>query len=85
MVMEEVRFENARGQQLAGVLHAPETWPHGPAVIVCHGMLSSKNSPKHTLFAQELSQRGLLALRFDFAGRGQSDGDMQEITVGREV
>ncbi len=86
MLTQDVAFENARGQRLAGVLHAPEAWPDGgPAVIVCHGMLSSKDSPKHALFARELSQRGLLALRFDFAGRGESEGDMSALTVSGEV
>ncbi|MBW2263271.1 MAG: alpha/beta fold hydrolase [Deltaproteobacteria bacterium] len=86
MSQEAVRFENARGQQIAGALHRPSGWAEGgPCVIVCHGMLSSKDSPKHTLFAQQFSERGLLALRFDFAGRGDSHGDMQELTVAGEV
>lgn len=86
MNVEPVRFENARGQKLSGALHVPENWATGgPSAVVCHGMLSSKDSPKHTLFAAELAARGLLSLRFDFAGRGESDGTMADLTVSGEV
>lgn len=86
MVTENVHFENARGQRLSGVLHHPPDWSSGgPSVVICHGMLSSKDSPKHTRFAHELSERGLLALRFDFAGRGESEGSMHDLTVTGEV
>jgi len=85
-VVEPVTFENARGEHLAGVVHRPGGWsPGGPAAVVCHGMLSSKDSRKHTEVARRLASGGLLALRFDFAGRGESEGSFEDMTVTGEV
>jgi pimeloyl-ACP methyl ester carboxylesterase len=48
-------------------------------------MLSSRASPKHRALCDDLARRGLLALRFDFAGRGESEGETAEITYERQV
>jgi pimeloyl-ACP methyl ester carboxylesterase len=86
MSEEKVGFENARGLALSGVLHLPGAWePGGPSAVVCHGMLSAKDSPKHTGFCTRLADRGVMALRFDFAGRGESDGRTEDLTVSGQV
>jgi alpha-beta hydrolase superfamily lysophospholipase len=81
---ERISFTNPRGQRLCGVVHHPDRQPRG-AVVVAHGMLSSKESSKHRDVCERSSERGLLALRFDFAGRGQSDGELGELTVSNQV
>jgi putative redox protein len=48
-------------------------------------MLSSKDSPKHRLLSERAASRDLLALRFDFSGRGESEGDPEALTVSQEV
>lgn len=84
--VEELQLLNHRGQRLAATRHRPPGWrPGGGAVVVCHGMLSSRASPKHRALCDELARRGLLAMRFDFAGRGQSEGETAEITYARQV
>ena len=80
---EPVHFDNPRGQRLAGLVHRAAG--AGPAAIVCHGMLSDKSSEKHAAIASELCARGVTALRFDFAGRGESDGELKTLTVSNEV
>lgn len=86
MTVERVSFENGRGLVLSGVVHRPEAWDEGGrSVVVCHGLLSAKDSPKHTQLCVRLAQRGLMTLRFDFAGRGESGGSMRELTVSGEV
>jgi len=57
---------------LAGLLHLPRSVP-APVIVCCHGMLSSKDSSKFALVAEELSRSGAVALRFDFSGCGESD------------
>lgn len=80
----DLRFENGRGQTLAGTLHHPIGAPCGGAVI-CHGMLSHRRSPKHLGLARKLSSLGVLTLRFDFAGRGESEGRTEDITYEGQV
>jgi pimeloyl-ACP methyl ester carboxylesterase len=83
MAVERVTFANARGEQLVGVLHGG---PGEAAVISCHGMLSNKDGTKHQLLAELLTERGLPVLRFDGAGRGESEGSLAELSYshGRE-
>jgi putative redox protein len=81
---ESLSFPNSRGELLAAVLHHPErTGDRG--VVVAHGMLSSKDSPKHREICERLAAAGILALRFDFSGRGSSGGDPEDLRVSQEV
>ncbi len=81
---ERITFPNPRGQRLLGILHHPATQPHA-AVILCHGMESRKESEKLVMLGRELSARGILALRFDFAGSGESEGKFEDTTYSCEV
>lgn len=85
MTREEiVTFRNAREQKLVGILHRPATQPDA-AVVLCHGMESSKESEKITALSRRMADRGILALRFDFAGNGASEGKFEEMTYSGEV
>lgn len=79
-----LEMEGSQGR-LAGFLHVPRGWPEAPCVILCHGLLSSMESPKFRVLAEELRRRGLAALRFDFAGCGASEGDLRRTTVSGRV
>jgi pimeloyl-ACP methyl ester carboxylesterase len=69
---------------LAAVLHRPaESTSSG--VVICHGLLASKDSPKHVQTARRLAQLGHAVLRFDFQGRGESSGDLLGLTFERQV
>jgi pimeloyl-ACP methyl ester carboxylesterase len=48
-------------------------------------MLSSKDSEKHRRICEAAAVRGRLAMRFDFAGRGESEGPPRLLTVTREI
>ncbi len=82
MTLMPTAFTNRRGQTLAGVLHGV---PDGRAVITCHGMLSHKDSDKHRLLCDKLAKRGIASLRFDFAGRGASEGRLFDLSYSHEV
>jgi len=83
-MVEEVRFRSRRGRLLAGTLHLPDG-PPACAVVVCHGMLSSRGSPKHVAVCERAAAAGALALRFDFAGRGDSEGTPDDLTISGEI
>ncbi len=81
---ERVTFSNARGQRLCGILHRPAARPMA-AAILCHGMGSSKESEKFVMLGRDLSARGVLALRFDFAASGESEGRFEDVTYSGEA
>jgi len=81
---EKLWIVNRRGQRLAGVWHAPDRDTDRSA-IVAHGLLSGKDSPKHRQVCERLTAAGIAALRFDFAGRGESEGSLAELTPAGEV
>ncbi len=70
-----------QGQALAGVLHAPQGWPAVACVVLCHGLLSSMESPKFKALAEALARAGVAAVRFDFRGCGKSAGTLSQSTV----
>jgi len=81
---KRVEFFNRRGQRLCGIAHRPDRSAKA-AAILCHGMGSSKESEKLILLGRDLSARGVLALRFDFAGSGESKGTFEEVTYSGEA
>ena len=83
--VERVRFDNARGQPLAGLLHVPAGAAPETGVVVAHGMLSSKDSDKHRDLCESLAEHGHLALRFDFSGRGESKSVDTELSFTSDL
>lgn len=65
---------------LSAVLRTPVIAPW-PLVILCHGLLSHKDSSKYRQLAQELAAKGIASLRFDFRGCGASEGRLEESSV----
>ncbi|HTM10953.1 MAG TPA: alpha/beta fold hydrolase [Verrucomicrobiae bacterium] len=81
---ERIAFLNRRGQRLVGIVHRPDGTPKA-GVVLCHGMGSSKESEKFVMLGEILAKRGVLALRFDFACSGESEGKFEEITYSGEA
>jgi len=83
MRIEKVFFKS-EGQKMAGVLHLPDK-RHSPCVIASHGLLSSKESEKYIALGESLSNEGIVMLRFDFRGIGESEGRIEDDTVSRRI
>ncbi len=68
------------GLKLQAVLQTPNTnsWP---IVVLCHGLLSHKDSSKYRKIAQEFALESLATVRFDFRGCGESEGLLSESSV----
>src|SRR5690606_36670830 len=72
---------------LRGMLHRPDGVDPTPAVILLHG-LTGQHIESHRLFVQvarALADARFAALRFDFYGSGDSDGDYEEFTLDTEL
>jgi pimeloyl-ACP methyl ester carboxylesterase len=84
--LETLRFPGRPGIMLTGSLHRPRTDVGGDVgVVVSHGMLSDRTSTKHVAIATRAAAVGFPALRFDFAGRGDSAGGPEDLLLGGEV
>jgi uncharacterized protein len=80
----------SQGLKIFGVIHRG-TSPAStmcPGVVMYHGVLASKYQPPHRLFvnlAEELAQRGIVSLRVDLPGRGDSEGDTIDMSVEADL
>lgn len=78
-----LKIPSRRGRLLAACLHG--SYKEHPVLVIAHGMMSSKSSPRHILMAREAVRHGFAVLRFDFAGRGNSQGSWQDLTPQGEL
>ena len=73
---------------LRGILHRPSTDErHGPVVVFLPGWSGCRLGP-HRHFvkaARRLADRGIASLRFDYRGRGESDGSAADTTIATMV
>ncbi len=84
---ESIIIDN-NGQKIFGIIHRPlNQTKKSPAVLICHGLGGNKIG-KHRLYvqlAQQLASLGITALRFDFRGSGDSEGEFYDMTIDNEV
>ena len=76
MIENAVIFQNPRGENLVGVWHFPAQKPRA-AILMLHGWSGTRCGPHQMLTraARSFAVQGFAVLRFDFAGRGDSEGD----------
>jgi alpha/beta superfamily hydrolase len=87
MMDERLLWIPSGGKRMAGVLHLPAGRGRAPAVLMLHGFTGHKVET-HRLFvrtARQLAASGLIVLRFDFRGSGDSEGEFEEMTIRGEV
>jgi len=66
--------------KIVGVLHRIQK-QNAPIVVMCHGMLSTKDSEKYLEITDILTKSGINVFRFDFRGCGESEGIFTDSTV----
>lgn len=81
---ESVHFSNDHGEKLIGTLHLPDH-PAAEGVILGHCFTCSRHTSVLRETARELAMQGMAALRFDFSGNGQSEGDFVNTTYTRHI
>ena len=71
--------------RLHGVLHRPTDRPRSRALVMCPPFGEERKSSARvmTLAARALARQGYFVLRFDYAGTGESDGNMSQASVAR--
>jgi pimeloyl-ACP methyl ester carboxylesterase len=93
MTLQEERFFfDNQGAHCYAVLHHPAAASADqaarPGVVLCHPLLDFDlyevpwTIRMVTGYTRELARAGYFALRFDFRGSGQSDGEFEDVTLG---
>lgn len=80
---EQLTFPGSEGDRLSGVLHVPDE-PIG-SVLLAHCFTCSKDLHTSTRLARALADAGYAALRFDFTGLGESEGEFADKTLATNV
>jgi hypothetical protein len=80
-----IAFEVA-GETVRGMLHLPRRRP-APGVVLLHGFTAGRCESAFLFvrLARALCEAGVAALRFDFRGSGDSDGELRDLTIEGEV
>lgn len=81
---EQVQFKNHRGETLAGTLHLPQRRSKR-GVVLGHCFTCSRHTAVLRQLAGDLAAAGFIALRFDFSGNGQSEGDFSQSNYSKQV
>lgn len=75
-----VRFKNAEGQHLVGILHLPDTpSPGRPCILLLSPGVKMRVAP-HRMYnklAELCVREGFAVFRFDFAGLGDAEGEIE--------
>jgi len=77
-------FENKRGEQLIGILHLPKK-EKPPLVVLVHGFGQTKSKRSLVRLARLLEKEGVAVFRFDFSGCGDSEGELENTTLKRQI
>jgi len=83
-VEQQVRFINLYGENLAGTLHLPDE-PAQNGVVLGHCFTCTRHTTILRRLAQDLAGAGFIALRFDFSGNGQSEGEFTQSTYSKQI
>lgn len=87
MVPKDIKFyiENTDGLKLCGILTAPRT-AIKKCVVLCHGITVDKKEDGNFIpLTKRLNQLGYPVFRFDFRGHGESEGDLEYMTISGEI
>ncbi len=85
MPVENVQFENARGELLSGRLQLPVSGAPRASALFAHCFTCTKNIRAARTISDALCAEGIAVLRFDFAGLGQSGGDFADTNFSSNV
>jgi hypothetical protein len=77
-------IKNAQGERLDYSFHDGGS-DRNQIVVIGHGVTGNKDRPFVVALAEGLARAGIHALRFSFAGNGDSAGHFHECTVSKEL
>jgi putative redox protein len=82
--IEKTSFESADGNRLAAIIDLPDETPESFAVFA-HCFTCTKDAKAAFFTSRTLAGQGIAVLRFDFAGLGESTGELAESSFSSNV
>ena len=73
------------GLTLRGDLRVPIVKDKFPIAIICHGFMANRKHDMFERIANACVERGIAAIKFDFDGHGESDGEFSDMNVYSEI
>ena len=83
-MIDSLEFPGTGGRRLAGRLEAPSGRVRGWALFA-HCFTCGKDNLAAVRIARTLAAQGIGAMRFDFAGIGESEGELSEASFASDV
>jgi pimeloyl-ACP methyl ester carboxylesterase len=86
--MEEPFFFETEGSRLFAMAHRPTNAVAGaPGVVICHpyGEEKQLSEPVLVRCARSLARDGFPVMRFDCRGYGDSQGELEDATIGTQI
>jgi len=80
-----ITFLNKDKEKLFSILTLPDRNKKVPAVILIHGFAKTKSERKFVELSRELTKNGIVSLRFDFSGCGDSEGKFEKMKISKQV
>lgn len=80
-MLKRVSFQNDEGESFSGSLDIPSETGKYPAAIILHDFRENKDREFLFDIASFLSSWRICALRFDFLGHGESEGNFEFMTL----
>ena len=81
---QSIYFYNQKDEKIAGTFHLPNK-PAESGVVFGHCFTCSRHTRIIRKICSELAEKNFLALRFDFSGNGQSEGEFAESTYSKQI
>lgn len=81
-MIKQISIKNRSGHILRGILNLPEENGTFPVWMNIHGFGGNKSGYKnlHTKQARTFEKNGIVSVRFDLYGNGESDGEFEDMT-----
>ncbi len=79
-----IHFKNEQGEKITGTLHLPDM-ATDRGIVLAHCFTCSRHTSILRQLGHDLAEAGFIALRFDFSGNGQSEGDFSQSTYTKQI
>ncbi len=79
-----IHFKNDQGEKIAATLHLPDA-STDRGIVLAHCFTCSRHTGILRQLGNDLTKAGFAALRFDFSGNGQSEGEFSQSTYTKQI